>query len=227
MIPSSYESSIPIITANLVMYVDASITESYIGSGTVVNDISPSAQVGSLMNGVGYSSSDGGSFVFDGVNDYIDMGSNIVLQPIVAGTYNIWFKVATFGAGALLSNLNSNLGYPGVEIWQDSGGLRGAVGTISSFHQFFGTTGIQNIWRMVTIAFDGANVKGYVNGVEISSVNHSLTFARSGLRTLIGQQEPSPYPLKGNVGSAFIYDGKQSGTDILDNFNRTKTRYGI
>ena len=60
-----------IVTENLVLCLDAANTKSYPGSGTTWTDLSGRGNTGTLVNGVGYSASNGGSLTFDGVNDYV------------------------------------------------------------------------------------------------------------------------------------------------------------
>ena len=64
-----------IVTNGLVLCLDAGNNKSYPGSGTVWNDLSGNNFNGILTNGPTYSPSSGGGIVFDGVNDYISLGS--------------------------------------------------------------------------------------------------------------------------------------------------------
>ena len=59
-----------IITDGLVNALDAGSTRSYPGSGTLGYDLAGTNN-GTLTNGVGFSSADGGILTFDGVDDYI------------------------------------------------------------------------------------------------------------------------------------------------------------
>jgi len=59
-----------IIADGLVFYLDAANTRSYSGSGLTVNGLVGGIG-GSLVNGVGFTSSNNGSFIFDGSDDGI------------------------------------------------------------------------------------------------------------------------------------------------------------
>ena len=63
-----------IISDGLVLYLDASNTRSYSGSGLTANGLIGDIG-GTLINGVGFTSSNNGNFVFDGTNDYFDISS--------------------------------------------------------------------------------------------------------------------------------------------------------
>ena len=71
--PPTPPISIP--TSGLTLYLDAGQSISYPGSGTVWYDLSGNNNHGTLVNGPTYSSSNGGSLVFDGVNDYVSFSS--------------------------------------------------------------------------------------------------------------------------------------------------------
>jgi hypothetical protein len=60
-----------IITRGLVAYYDAGVGDSYNGSGVGVRNVVNGISNASLTNGAGYSSSDGGKFTFDGVDDFV------------------------------------------------------------------------------------------------------------------------------------------------------------
>jgi hypothetical protein len=64
-----------IITDGLVLYLDAGNPASYPGSGTTWFDLSGNGNNGTLVNGVGYTSDNLGSLVFDGVDDYVNVGT--------------------------------------------------------------------------------------------------------------------------------------------------------
>lgn len=72
-IVSSLVTSTKIIQNGLVLHLDAGDTSSYPGSGTVWTDLTGSGNNATLINGPVYSSANGGSIVFDGLNDYMSM----------------------------------------------------------------------------------------------------------------------------------------------------------
>jgi prepilin-type N-terminal cleavage/methylation domain-containing protein len=60
-----------VLTNGLILYLDAGKTTSYSGTGTTWTDLSGNGYIGNLINGVGYTSADGGALSFDGVDDYV------------------------------------------------------------------------------------------------------------------------------------------------------------
>ena len=88
----------PIVTDGLVLCLDAANPRSYPGTGTTWNDLSGNENHGTLVNGVGYSSDNNGSLVFDGVDDYSvvpvptlsnsELTINVFVKPLVASGLN-------------------------------------------------------------------------------------------------------------------------------------------
>ena len=64
-----------IVTDVLVLCLDAANRRSYPGSGNSWLDLSGNGNNGTLTNGPTYSSANGGSLVFDGVDDYVNCGT--------------------------------------------------------------------------------------------------------------------------------------------------------
>ena len=71
-----------IITDGLVLCLDAANRQSYPGSGTVWTDLAGSNN-GTLTNGPTFSSANGGSIVFDGVDDFIELNQDLLLYHLI------------------------------------------------------------------------------------------------------------------------------------------------
>ena len=87
----AFNYSPKIVTDGLVLYLDAANTKSYPGTGTVWTDISRTNNNGTLTNGPTYTSTFGGSIVFDGTNDSVVSANTINITGASARTMNIWF----------------------------------------------------------------------------------------------------------------------------------------
>lgn len=85
-----------IVTNGLVLCLDAGNTKSYPGSGTVWTDLSGNNNNGTLTNGPTYNSSNGGNISFDGTNDYMNLGKPTTLN-FGSGSFSIglWIKPTT------------------------------------------------------------------------------------------------------------------------------------
>jgi hypothetical protein len=102
-----------IITNSLSLALDAADKNSYPGSGTTWTDLSGNQNHGTLANGPTFNGSNGGSIVFDGVDDYINLnggaainnwnpdGVNSALSYRSYTSANIWFKTSTISTGGV------------------------------------------------------------------------------------------------------------------------------
>ena len=81
-----------IVIDGLVLALDAGNTKSYSGSGTAWTD-TVGGNHGTLTNGPTFSSLNGGSIVFDGTNDYVQVSASSDLN-FGTGNFTIegWFN---------------------------------------------------------------------------------------------------------------------------------------
>ena len=78
-----------IVKDGLILDLDAAKRDSYPSSGTVWNDISGFQNNGTLINGPTFNSSNGGSIVFDGVDDYVQCAGSF---PLTSATIITWIR---------------------------------------------------------------------------------------------------------------------------------------
>ena len=93
-----------IVTSGLILNLDAGNASSYPGTGTTWTDLSGNNNNGTLVNGVGYSSSNGGIMTFDGVNDFVNCGNSSTFNQTNALTLSTWVKINS------LSSTNTLIG---------------------------------------------------------------------------------------------------------------------
>ena len=77
----SFNYSPKIVTDGLVLYLDAANTRSYPGTGTTWTDLSRSSLPTPLYNGPTFNSTNGGSIIFDGIDDYAEVQRNVAIRP--------------------------------------------------------------------------------------------------------------------------------------------------
>ena len=76
------------VSTNLIRSYNINNQQSYSGTGSNLGDVSGNAVNGTLVNGVGYNSSNGGSLVFDGNDDYVSFPSGFSTTDNL--TYEAW-----------------------------------------------------------------------------------------------------------------------------------------
>lgn len=232
----AFNFSPKIVTNGLVLALDAANTKSYISGSTTWNDLTPNGNNGTLTNGPTFNSGNGGSIVFDGTNDYIDINNSTSLNPTVI-SIGSWFYL-----NSLVVNQNIiSKGYTSISPPYISYSLK--MNDISPFNivaiqasingtakeLLSTTTFTTGIWYYVIGTYDGSIFKLYINGVQepnttsavgsISSYNTPIQVGRWGT-------QGSQY-LNGKVSIAQIYNRALSATEILQNYNTLKTRFGL
>lgn len=97
-----------IVTDGLILNLDAGFVSSYPKTGTTWRDLSGNGNNGTLINGVGFS---GGSMVFDGVNDRVQLANPITLSQTSDWTLQVWVKSNQTSPGSnYLKLINLNIG---------------------------------------------------------------------------------------------------------------------
>lgn len=234
-----------IVQNGLVLNLDAGVSESYPGTGTTWTDLSGNGNNGTLTNGPTYSSANGGSLVFDGSNDYVEITNNSTYQftNTQPFTINSWVKwnnttgghiifayALTVGRGYYFSLFNG-VNISGVttnsfnfDYW-DGSAFRGILGVNNSI--------MPNVWIMLTAtsATNSVNdMKVYLNGVLVSYSNRgtgsptSINYSTLPLR--IGARGDGSY-FNGDIPQVSIYNRALTAQEIQQNFNATRGRYGI
>ena len=224
----------PVVTypTSLKLFIDAANRLSYSGTGSTVTDLT-GTQNGTLVNGTSYSSADGGSFVFDGINDSITFGTNMAIKPTTQGTISIMAKYTAKPGneytGVLFAN-EPDSDRRGIAIFQDSNPIKSALCSNTAFTQIaFSNTKLQDTWNLLTLTWDGTNIKTYNNGVLYFTKPQTLQVTSDNTyNTVLGAfNTTGAYPLKGNISYLKIYDVARTQAEITADFNEIKTRYGL
>ena len=214
-------AALSIVTDGLKLYLDAGQPTSYPGSGTVWTDISGNGNNGTLTNGPTYSSTNGGSIVFDGVNDFVDIPSNIVLnQP---KTLSVWYYTTISSqVGHLLSRSVANY-----EMYQFSDGK---IYTYwgSTYQSSIVATITLNQWNNFTYVLSGNTEFVYKNGILLGSSNLVGTPSYTNTGNLnVGRRNAGTQYINGRISNTLIYNRALSATEVLQNYNALKSRFGL
>jgi hypothetical protein len=233
---STVGGGVNIVTNGLVLYLDASNTKSYISGSTTWNDVSRSRNNGALINGPTFNSANGGSIVFDGTNDYVDCGnSNTITQ---AGntqfTVELWAKKSASNKDLVIGAQNQ-LDLKGwfLQWFSDGNVYFGIRNGGSNFNLFF--LPYQNRWFNIVGVFDGSQPtdatknKIYINGIQQTlTTSTQLTSVPTNLVQLtIGTVVNYAGYATADISVSKIYNRALSASEVLQNFNATKSRFGL
>jgi hypothetical protein len=222
-----------IVTSGLTFSLDAANGISYPSSGTTWYDISEiGGNNGTLTNGPTWSSASGGTFSFDGADDYVDLGTKTTFNLGGAGktfSINLWFnpRLWTSAWQALITKGDTSWR---VHRYQSDSPVKLAFGTsgLSVLDTFTSTIFTTNTWYNVVCVYDGTSKKIYVNGSLDSNVNVSGVLANNSQPVYIGENaEASGRDFNGNISNVQIYNRALSQTEITQNYNALKGRFGL
>ena len=235
----SYGGGSGLITDNLLLHLDAS---NY-SSGTW-NDESGQGNNGTLVNGASYSSDNSGVINFDGSNDYISFAS--LSLPNRPFTVSAWCRYDDLIGWQMVAGQDQN---------QDSNGL-GAFyfGKTNNTHNesdgrtansfgttIYGGTGASqinvntpnaisaNTWYNFVAVYSGSDIKLYMNNSLETTVSNSSSIAtRTGTFRIGGAYFNNNFIdyFDGKIGVFSIYTSALSASDVTQNWNTFKSRYG-
>jgi len=212
-----------IVTNGLLVYLDAANARSYSGSGITANDLSGTGNTATLVNGPTYNSSNLGSIVLDGTNDYINVNSLANILPYTAYTKTAYFYVTSFSTA---NNIISG-GFSGQHaFWLQASnklyaGHNGAWTTVTG-----NTTLSLNTWYFGAVTYSNSTGwKLYLNGREDGTSADTTTF--TGNQEIVIGAYSTGNNFTGRISYVQVYNRALTATEILQNYNATKRRYGL
>jgi hypothetical protein len=223
-----------IVSSGLVLCLDAANKLSYPGTGTTWTDLSGNGNNGTLTNGPTFSAGNQGSIVFDGADDYVNIPYNSGLIPNNL-TLSAWINrtdVVNYAhfIGIPASNttwLPPYVSY-GIEYIGGSNTISFATGYTDNNYDNTNVTAFgNNVWFNFTATYDKTNVKIYINGLlQITRAETRTLFASTANFYIGSNNTTNGYPLNGKIANTLLYNRSLSATEVLQNYNATKGRFG-
>lgn len=210
------------VTDGLVFYLDAANDKSYISGSTTWTDISGFQNNGTLTNGPSFNTASGGSIIFDGVDDYVSFST--ITNTIY--TIEFWYKMfgndGTYGYFASSGNNGLAIGEGGAGVgfgqfyyWNGTASV--LLGTIPS------VTNFNHICALINTTTN--NIQIFGNGNQLStSTQTSMSTSILNIGRFIFANSNF---LRGNLAIYRIYNRALTTTEITQNYNATKGRYGL
>jgi len=227
MIGVSTISNFPsIVTSGLVLHLDAGNAASYPGTGTTWTDLSGNSRNGTLTDGPTYSSANGGSIVFDGTNDFVQCSGSVT---VTAATFVAWinrngtqgtYDGILFSRGTNTTGMNffssNQLGYH----WNDSS---------STYNWNSGLTVPNLAWCMIAVSVTSTSAKAYLyqsggNTSATNTVGHTSSILND---IKLAQDDAGGRFFNGNIAASMIYDKALTDSEITQNYNALRGRFGL
>jgi hypothetical protein len=233
----------PIVTSGLVLNLDAGNTKSYPRSGTVWRDLSGNNNSGSLVNGPTFNSANGGSIVFDGVDDFALINNPTTIQN-QDFTVSVWINPEVQNA-AVISIIDFDHATSPYQGWvmQSEDAITNRYFYLAWYDgsQFQPTggggygagKGIQittSAWQNIIYSKNGTTLLGYKNGSQVYSGtagNSNASYVSSRNIRIGGCVAIAGRNFKGNIPLAQIYNRALSASEILQNYNALKSRFNL
>ena len=225
----------------LIAHLDASASNSYPGTGTTWTDLTGNGNNAELQGFATppYSTDNGGIFAWpiDATSneniEFSNSASTFSLGNTAPLTIQMWIYIPDNGTPSLLDkyggtgyhlrvNVNSSNNY--FELSYDGYGVSNIGGNPAVN---------KNAWNFLTFIFKDTQPNGnvafdaYTNDTLTwsTALNPITSWATESSNLQIGLQTPQEW--YGKIGSIFFYNRELSSTEIADNFNSTKTRFGV
>ena len=236
----------PVVSDGLVFNLDASDINSHLTTGTEWYNIAATSSIvkGTLVGSPVFGTASSGILTLNGSTQYISIsGLSSALNNVSKFTYETWIRVTNPSSASTQTifsfgnQQNNNHLYDimfffvsnQIYLQVNNGVDGGPVVTFTSTN-----------WNSISVVYDGTKtgnsnrLKLYINGVlqtldfgtyNVPSTTSNLGFTNSG----IGGYSSGGFnnKLTGSIGSSILYTKSLTDAEILQNFNATKSRFGL
>ena len=206
-----------IVADGLVFYLDAGSPNSYrTDFGNTWKDISGNNYRGSLTNGPTFSSAGGGCIVFDGGDDYVSTTFTVPAQNTTTSfSWNCWvYPVQNSNRDIFMGNRNTILNF-----------IKLTSNNFEYYPVALGGAMTLNVWQNVCAVKNLTNFFYYKNGTQTATTTSSATLLANPF--FIGGDNTAGEYGGGRVAMEQIYNRALSATEVLQNYNALKSRFGL
>ena len=180
---------------------------------------------------------------------FISSTNNFYADTGYAWTISVWFKFPV--SPTSLRDVTINGGNCSYCIFGNGGGIGGAEtlalfvsgvsGTSAGVHPYYCMVGLRggktqlslgsvntNTWNNVIITWNGSAGRGYFNGVDRGALNNALQGMQvSGYTIGATAGGASAHLFEGNISLARVYNRALTASEISQNYEAVKSRFGL
>jgi hypothetical protein len=230
-----FKNSPPIVTDGLVLYLDAANTKSYPTTGTTWNDLTNATTGATLVNGPTYTTSNGGSIVFDGTNDEGTIGSRNGASFVDTDdmTVSVFLKINNKNVAGVLGRFTSGAINDGWCVWVFLDKIiffnTNSSGNYDPYYNNTGYSFINGEWFHFCVTRNSSTkkLKWYINGQLNQEYTTSSSTYRKTNNGISIASLGSTYNMNGNIASTQIYNKALTDSEVLQNYNATKQRFNL
>jgi hypothetical protein len=228
-----------VVDSGLVLELDAANTKSYVSGSTNWFNLTPPPQSGSLINGPTFSTGSLGSIGFDGVDDYVNYGNALNFERTDSFSFSFWARansLTTFST--LIAKMDSSARGYFFAVETDGALVFILRNTLTTNNLFVRTSTPQvvvNVWYNLTVTYNGTSlangVSFYVNSSPTSNVVSFDNLTSTIITSQSGSIAARPFLgggyLNGNIALSQVYNRALSASEVLQNYNALKSRFGL
>lgn len=228
-----------LVTDNLFMKLDASNYTSGLWNDETVNGNN------ATVNGATWTSTNGGIFDFDGLNDTISIPhvSSLSLSTTAQRTIQVWVNFDALATSTnrmiVFSKLSGGFSFDGYFGGPNINGqivvaTNGTSISRTSTSTLTITTGVWYLFTFISqITNTADSTKVYINETEYITAAHGTDGYSESNPLTLGYM-PSPLTglglieyLNGKIGACYFYTKGLSAAEVSTNYNATKAKYGL
>jgi hypothetical protein len=236
---SNVTSNASIVSANLIVHLDAGNTSSYSGSGTVWNDLSGQGNHFNIV-AAAYNSSGPKYMDFNGSYGIAKNSTDISLSDATGVTYCVWTRVKGTGDWRTLTRSYINdhhviINYAGWEIGMydnDSAGFINAGYSQQSLPNYNTTNWIAMYWRWQSSSPYYEMSYNDTPGTIRTSLTDANARYNRGFGSIGGYHNGNQTPSSGaqywgDIGVFMAYNRRLTDAELTQNYNFYRTRFSL
>lgn len=222
------------VTSNLVLYHDPASSLSYPGTGTTITDLSGNGLTGTMSN-ITHTSP---YFAYNGTSSQVTVADNALLEPGSGSwTMEAWVYLSnTSGGKVILGKFDPGGGSQDVSYSMRISNANAFAQMGDGSGNYINSTSYTmslNTWTQIVYVWKNGATKTletYINGASIGSVNHSLnSILNTSADLYVGSYNGGEYSqwMNGRIGVTRLYNSALTSAEVQQNFDATRSRYGI
>lgn len=210
-----------VVKRGLILHLDAGKIDSYPTSGTSWYNLTDYNYTGILTNGPTYSSTNGGCIVFDGSNDYVELNTTSIISGSQSFTIEVFYTITGSGGGALFGNYGAAT--QSNTIW-----FSGQYGIYINSSCYAASNPITSgTHHMVATRDSSGVVKLYLDGSLSNTVTLNASIATPVSYRIGTDAGGTQEPFAGNLYNIRVYDRDLTYSEVQQNYNTQRNRFGI
>jgi len=231
----NYVATQRVVQNNLILNVDAGVSDSYSGSGTTWTDLSGNGNNITLSSsGISYDSTDvGGSIVFDGTNGQGTSSINITNMNS-GGSLEIWCKITDTSGYRHIGGWRGSSSQFYMLLLSGTGEMEARArwssnATTDIVSSDYGTSFWANNWNHIVFTnTTNSPSRFYLNGSFVSASPANVgTFPSNTLFELMKTAGLTSATSAGRLSQVRVYSDTLSDSEVTHNYDVTKGRFGL